>query len=237
MKIHRFIGNFNFERKISSVSDKEIYNQIKNVLRLKPGEKIVLGDGKGREALAEITGFGKHAAEINILKTESNSNEPEMKAVLYCAVLKKENFELVAEKAVEAGAAEIIPVVTAKTVKTNLRLDRLEKIVREAAEQSGRGIVPLVGKILNFDQAVLQAEKNNMNLFFEARGSKFEPRLVAVNMGNRVGIFIGPEGGWSEEEIQTVQDKNFQIVSLGKLILRAETAAIVASYLVSSAKN
>jgi 16S rRNA (uracil1498-N3)-methyltransferase len=237
MKIHRFIGNFSLKENLTSISNKEIYNQVKNVLRLLPGEKIILGDGRDSEALAEITGFDKQSIGIKILKIENSPNEPEMRAVLYCAVLKKENFELVAEKAVEAGVAEIIPVITAKTIKTNLRIDRLEKIVREAAEQSGRGIVPLVGRILNFDQAVSHAEKNDINLFFEVRANKFEPRLVSVNMGNRAGIFIGPEGGWSDEEIRIAQDKNFQIVSLGKLTLRGETAAIIATYLVSSAKN
>jgi len=237
MKIHRFIGNFDFDKKISSITNKEIYNQIKNVLRLKPGEEIILGDGKGREARAEIIGFGKQSVAINILKVEVNESETEMKPVLYAAILKKENFELVAEKAVEAGVAEIIPVVTAKTIKTNLRMDRLEKIVREAAEQSGRGILPVVGKILNFRDALRHAEGNDSNLFFEVKAPRFEQRKLAVDVGRRVGIWIGPEGGWDEEEVKLVQEKNFQIVSLGKLTLRAETAAIVASYLAASAKN
>jgi 16S rRNA (uracil1498-N3)-methyltransferase len=237
MKVHRFIGNFNLDKKISSISDKEIYNQIKNVLRLKSGEQIILGDGGGREALAEITDFGKHSVGINILRTEVNRNEPEMKPVLYLAVLKKENFELAAEKAVETGVAEIVPVVTARTVKTNLRIDRLEKIIREAAEQSGRGILPTIGKILTFREAARQAEENDSNLFFEIHAPRFEQRKLAVDVGRRVGVWIGPEGGWDEEEIKTAEEKNFQIVSLGKLTLRAETAAIVASYLVASSKN
>lgn len=237
MKIHRFIGNFDFNKKISSITNKEIYNQIKNVLRLRTGEEIILGDGHGREARAEIMNFGKQSVGINILKVEANDAEPEMKPVLYAAILKKENFELVAAKAVEAGVAEIIPVITAKTVKTNLRMDRLEKIVREAAEQSGRGILPTLGKILKFKDALVNAEKNDSNLFFEVRSPRFEQRKLAADFGRRVGVWIGPEGGWDEEEIKMVQEKNFQIVSLGKLTLRAETAAIVASYLVASAKN
>ncbi|MBI5071909.1 16S rRNA (uracil(1498)-N(3))-methyltransferase [Candidatus Falkowbacteria bacterium] len=237
MKVHRFIGNFDFDKKISGITNKEIYNQIKNVLRLRAGEEIILGDGKGREARAEIMNFGKQSVGVNILKVEANQNEPEMKPILYVAILKKENFEFIAEKAVEAGVAEIIPVVTAKTIKTNLRMDRLEKIVREAAEQSGRGILPVVGKILKFGEALAHAEKNDSNLFFEINAPRFEQRKLAADFGKRVGIWIGPEGGWDEEEIKAVQEKNFQIVSLGKLTLRAETAAIVASYLIASAKN
>lgn len=237
MKVHRFISNFNFDKKISAITDKEIYNQIKNVLRLRSGEKIILGDGHGREALAEITDFLKHGVGINILKVEESRAEPEMKPVLYAAVLKKENFELVAAKAVEAGVAEIIPVVTAKTVKTNLRIDRLEKIVREAAEQSGRGILPTLGKIMNFREAMRHAEGNDSNLFFEIYAPRFEQRKLAIDVSRKVGFWIGPEGGWDEEEIKMAEEKNFQIVSLGKLTLRAETAAIVAAYLVASAKN
>lgn len=237
MKIHRFISHFDFDKKITSITNKEIYNQIKNVLRLRAGEEIILGDGRGREARAEIMSFGKQSVGINILKVEINDAEPEMKPVLYAAILKKENFELVVEKAVEAGVAEIIPVITAKTIKTNLRMDRLEKIVHEAAEQSGRGILPVVGKILKFKEALAHAEENDSNLFFEIHASRFEQRKLAVDVGRRVGIWIGPEGGWDEEEVKLAQEKNFQIVSLGKLTLRAETAAIVASYLVASAKN
>jgi 16S rRNA (uracil1498-N3)-methyltransferase len=237
MKIHRFISNFNLDKKISSISNKEIYNQIKNVLRLKSGEQIILGDGKGREALAEIVSFGKHAVGVNVLKTEENQAESEMKPVLYLAILKKENFELVAEKAVEVGVAEIVPIITTRTVKINLRLDRLEKIIREAAEQSGRGILPTIGKILSFRDAIHHAEGNDSNLFFEVRAPKFEQGKLRVDVGCRVGVWIGPEGGWDEEEIKMAQDKNFQLVSLGKLTLRAETAAIVATYLVASAKN
>lgn len=237
MKIHRFIGHFDFDKKITGISNKEIYNQIKNVLRIKSGEQIILGDGRGREARAEILDFGKQSVGINILKVEANEAEPEMKPILYAAILKKENFELVAAKAVEAGAAEIIPVVTARTIKINLRMDRLEKIVREAAEQSGRGILPVVGKILNFRDALRHAEENDSNLFFEVSAPRFEQRKLAADFGKRVGVWIGPEGGWDEEEIKLAQEKNFQIVSLGKLTLRAETAAIVATYLVASAKN
>lgn len=237
MKVHRFIGNFNFDKKINSISDKEIFNQIKNVLRLKPGEKIILGDGKGREVSAEIAGFLKHAVSVNVTEARANENEPEMKPILYAAVLKKENFEVVAQKAVEAGVAEIVPVVAARTVKVNLRADRLQKIIREAAEQSGRGIVPALGKIMSFREAVAHAGKNDLNLFFEVGGKKLDQRLLAVNWGTRAGIFIGPEGGWDEAEMKTAEEKNFQIVSLGKLTLRAETAAIIATYLVASAKN
>ncbi len=237
MKVHRFIGNFNLDKKISAITDKEIYNQIKNVLRLRQGEEIILGDGKGREALAEIKDFGKQSVGVNVLRTEANQNEPEMKPVLYAAVLKKENFELVAAKAVEAGVAEIIPVVTARTIKTNLRVDRLEKIIREAAEQSGRGILPTFGKIMNFREAMRHAEGNDANLFFEINASRFEQRKLAIDVSRKVGFWIGPEGGWDEEEIKIAEEKNFQIVSLGKLTLRAETAAIIATYLVASAKN
>jgi 16S rRNA (uracil1498-N3)-methyltransferase len=237
MKIHRFIGNFDFDKKISSIANKEIYNQIKNVLRLRAGEEIILSDGRGREARAEITDFGKQSVGINVSKIKVCETEPEMKPILYATILKKENFELVAEKAVEAGVAEIVPIITARTIKTNLRVDRLEKIIREAAEQSGRGILPMLGKIINFRDVMRRAAENDSNLFFEVKAPQFEQRKLTVDVGRRVGVWIGPEGGWDEGEIKLAQEKNFQIVSLGKLTLRAETAAIIATYLVASAKN
>ena len=87
---------------------------------------------------------------------------------------KKENFELVVQKAVEIGVKEIIPIITKRTVKLNLKYDRLEKIIKEAAEQSGRGILPILRKAMDFKKAIEEAEQNNINLFFDISGKKFQ---------------------------------------------------------------
>ena len=156
MRLHRFIGDFSFEEGSASggnfsknkltISDKELVNQIKNVLRLKIGDEIRLDDGKEKSALAEIISITRAGIEVDISEVSENKNELPIYGTLYCSILKRENFELVAQKATEIGIKEIVPIISSRTIKLNLREDRLEKIIKEAAEQSGRGIVPKLNK-------------------------------------------------------------------------------------------
>lgn len=231
MKIHRFIRNFDFSKKVITISDKEVCNQIKNVLRLGIGDKIILSDGRLNEAVVKITTLRKGEVAGEILKVNQNQNEPVVHVVLYCSILKRENFELVVQKATEVGVAEIIPLIAKRTIKLNLKRERLKKIIHEAAEQAGRGIVPFLGESRDFEEALKGAERNDINLFFDQSGQPFGQKKIEHGM--RVGIWIGPEGGWDEEEIKLAKEKNFQIVSLGKLTLRAETAAVITSYLIA----
>ncbi|KKT21148.1 MAG: Ribosomal RNA small subunit methyltransferase E [Parcubacteria group bacterium GW2011_GWB1_43_8] len=228
MRLNRFFINENLKVGNITVSDMDFINQAKNVLRLKTNDKLILGDGNSNEAVAEIVNLNKEFAELKILETCKNKNESENYAHLYCSVLKKENFEWAVQKAVEVGVKEITPTITARTVKLGLNRERLEKIIKEAAEQSGRGVLPKLNEAIIFDEAIKSSKENGLNLFFQAgypllghSMSKFE----------KIGVFVGPEGGWTEEEIKKAQSSNeFTIVGLGKTILRAETAAVIASY-------
>ena len=235
MKIHRFIGEFKLKTGHIIISDAEIFNQMKNVLRLEAGETIILGDGKLNEGEAKIISFGKGSVEVEIMEVGKNTNEPSTDVILYCSILKKENFEWVVQKATELGIKEIVPVISKRTVKLNLRADRLEKIIREAAEQSGRGIVPKIHEPINFEDAVRDISKDGGNLFFDISGvviSILKPNTYNLKP---VSVWVGPEGGWDDTEIELARANKFTVVSLGKLTLRAETAAIVASGLVLSA--
>ena len=236
MRLNRFIGNFDLSKKEVSVNDADFINQAKNVLRLKYGDKLILCDGNLNEAVAEIVNLNKEFVELKILETYKNQNEPaspadgtERNIILYCSVLKKENFEWAVQKAVEVGVKEITPIITARTVKLGLNKERLEKIIKEAAEQSGRGILPRLNEAMDFDRAVDLAKNNNdLNLFFNIGGKNVQHSMSNIS---KIGIFVGPEGGWDEEEIKKAQSSNgFTIVGLGKTILRAETAAVIASY-------
>jgi len=226
MKIHRFIVPFNRDKNIT-INDSEFYNQVKKVLRLDTGEQIMLCDGAMNEALAIITGFQKDAVDVEILRMLKNENEPVIHAILYCSILKRENFEVVVQKATEVGISEIVPLLCKRTVKLDLKKDRLEKIIKEAAEQSGRGKVPQLHDPVPFEEALLDS-KNKLDLFFDPSG-------VALNIKYRlpdfVGIWIGPEGGWEESETIAAKSAGFTIANLGTLTFRAETAAIIASYL------
>ncbi len=238
MRLHRFIGDFNLSKDKLTISDKDLVNQIKSVLRLKVGDEIRLEDGKEKSALAEIMSITKTGIEVDVSEVSENKNELPIYGTLYCSILKRENFELVAQKATEIGIKEIVPIISSRTIKLSLKEDRLEKIIKEAAEQSGRGIVPILNKPMKFDDALLHSRGNDLNFFFHPGG---EPLKEIQHEFKKVGIFVGPEGGWDEAEEKVVADLStgaghYKIANLGPLTLRAETAAIVATYAVLNLK-
>lgn len=232
MHIHRFVGKFDFSGRFLMIGDSDILNQIKNVLRLKKGDYIILSDGQLKEAKAKIINIGKSDLELEIIEVEKNRNEPTVQVILYCSVLKKDNFEWVAQKATEIGVKEIVPIVCEHTVKTDLNFPRLKKIIQEAVEQSERGETPGVKEIINFPDAIISAKSNFLNLFFDRPGRFFSDVKFDTSRDDlTIGIFIGPEGGWTEQEFRMAEENDIEIISLGKSNLRAETAAIIASYL------
>ena len=239
MKLHRFFIEQDLSGPNIRLNDQELFNQTRNVLHLKSGEDVILFNGDSQEVVAKIVEYGKDSVFLERVRVYENSNEPKRELFLYCSVLKKENFELVVQKAVEIGASKIIPVISDRTIKMNLRIDRLCKIAKEAAEQSGRAMVPQVHEPMSWEMAVGQASHNEPNFLFDPSGaafenSKFPAYFASEEIENSpLGIWIGPEGGWSEWEIKKAEELGFQVVSLGRLTLRAETAAIIASYLSS----
>ena len=232
MRLHRFIGHFDLNQKQIVVNSEDFVNQARNVLRLKVGDKLILCDGNLKEAVAEIVNLNKEFAELKIVETCKNENESEKNVALYCSVLKKENFEITVQKAVEVGVKEIVPIITDRTVKLGLNKERLNKIIKEAAEQSGRGILPNLNEAIDFDKAIIEAKnKNEVNLFFQIG---YPPLGHSMSKFKKIGVFVGPEGGWTEEETKIAQSNGFTLVGLGKTILRAETAAMISSYLTAN---
>jgi 16S rRNA (uracil1498-N3)-methyltransferase len=225
---NRFIGDFNLDKKEIFVSDFKFYNQLKNVLRLKAKDKIIICDGKGKEAQAQIKSISKDKIVLQIEKAYLPQRDPQMKVVLYCAVLKRENFELVVQKATEIGVSKVVPIITKRTVKLSLKMERLLKIAKEAAEQSGRVFLPEIAGPVLFDENLLKntVSENKVNYLFDINGKD--------NLLNKdcfsAGVFIGPEGGWDNSEIDLAVNFGFKIISLGSLTLRAETAALIASF-------
>lgn len=229
MKIHRFYVSGDLSTGALTVSDPEIHNQIRNVLKLRVGEPVILFNGAGIEAVGSIADIEKTGLTVEVTEVRKNAAEPGRLVRLYLAILKNEHFELAAQKAVECGVTEIIPVITGRTVKLALKLPRVLKIMQEAAEQSGRGIIPRLAEPMSFDEAIHEAKHNTENFFCDG-GAKG----VLKPSSERVGIWIGPEGGFSAEEVAQANDAGFTSVSLGALTLRAETAAIVATYLATN---
>lgn len=225
--MHRFILLSSLSVGEMVIEDGEVARQIKDVLRLRVGEKIILGDGAGNEAEAAILELGKKNFSVKISQIDSNQREPKQPVILYCAILKRENFEWVVQKAVEVGVKEIVPIITDRTVKAAINVARLQKISKEAAEQSGRGIVPTVSKPMGWQQAI-ENSKDQRNLFCHFGGKSVG---VVKAKGDVLGVWVGPEGGWSEKEVSVAKDNGFEIVSLGNTVLRGETAVVVGSFL------
>lgn len=233
MRTNRFFIDFDPKAKEKIITDRAIANQIHSVLRLRTGDLITLADGAMNEAVAEIVESGKGVIRVKLLSTTKNKNESPREVLLYCALLKKENFELVVQKSTEIGVREIIPLLTEHTVKLGFKRDRLEKIIKEAAEQSGRGIIPKLHDPLPLSEALKHAGTNIQNFFCEL-GSRAE--IQHLPSTGKFGVFIGPEGGWSDAEAAEAKKHNLNFISLGNLTLRAETAATIAPYFLLHAR-
>jgi len=226
--MHRFILSGKLSLGELSISDYELIHQIKDVLRLKVGEDIIICDGFDSDALATILEIRKNNLQVKILSIEKNKREASRLVTLYCAILKRENFEWVVQKAEEVGVKKIVPIITERTIKSALNITRLKKIVKEAAEQSGRGTMLEICHPLDFSKILKDLPTGQMNLFCNFGGAQLSTVKIKAES---IGIWVGPEGGWSESEHELAKANNFKIISLGDTVLRAETAATIGSFL------
>lgn len=223
MRLHRFF----VEEKIPaegefSVADETLLNQWRNVLRMADGDQAVLFDGSGSESLCEFVSLTKKNALLKVLETKKGL-VPEREVTLYMALIKKDNFEFVLEKATELGVSHIIPVQMDRSEKKGVNYERAHKIVREASEQSGRVTVPTLGEIINIDKMPSEGL-----VVFEPRGEISAREYFNTHTDSPISVCIGPEGGFTDAELVSFHSRNIPIVSTGSQILRAETAAIVA---------
>ncbi len=232
MKTHRFIGNFPLQKENISITDPSLVHQIGRVLRLQIGESVILCDGQGMDGEGTITSLDKKTVEVRIQECRANTAEPKRHVTLYIAALKRDNLELVIQKATEIGVSEIVPLRSARTIKQEANIERLQLIAREAAEQSGRGRVPTVHPLVSFEDAVKALPDAASAFFFDLNTVP----LLIHNAGYSISdthtsLFVGPEGGWTPEERTLAEQHGLNMVGLGPRTLRGETAAIVASYL------
>ena len=229
-------------------------------LRVRPGEKLVLCDGRGTDADCEVETVAPGEVSLRILRRYPNSTEPRLRLHLYQCFPKGDKFELILQKAVELGVAEITPVFSERCVSRpdgkaqKNRLERFRRVAAEAAGQSERGRIPLVRDFCMFRSAVESCPKPAL-LFYEKGGlplRSLEKELLAVSgrlhagavegpevhpdavpgcgkNGGEVSIFIGPEGGFSEQEAAFAQTMGVRPASLGPRILRTETAGLAAA--------
>ena len=235
MRLHRFFLPFSATDNSLIIADEKIVNQIKNVLRLKAGDEILIFNSE-EERKGKIEEIAKNAIRIILKEEVINLREPKIKVKLFCSLLKKDNFELVVQKATEVGVKEIYPIISKRTVKFDFKKERMDKIIKEASEQSMRISLPILHQTISFQEALKESSQNQLNVFCDLSSPLFSEILKEKLISKKIdslGVFIGPEGGWSEEEIHLAKDNNFLMVKLSDLVFRSETAAIIAVYLFS----
>ncbi len=229
MKKHRFLVEADLTGSSLLIQDSHLVNQWRKVLRLSPGKMVILFDGKGGEVSAEIDSWqGRDQVKIKLMDDYTLVNvNTNRKVTLYVSILKKDNFDLVIQKATELGVDCLVPIISERTVKTGLVIKRLEKIIKESTEQCGRLQLMRLEETLTFSEAISMAGKTADSVFFchQEGGSDVE-----VGSGKNIAVFVGPEGGWTESELKIAQENKAQVVSLSNNVLRAETAAIIASF-------
>lgn len=203
-----------------------------NVLRVKNTEEIVLfnGNGKAYPALPEV--LEKRRASVRILREEATDNESPLNITLVQAVSAAERMDFTLQKSVELGVAEIRPVISERCVvrlsgeRAEKRVARWQEIVVSACEQSGRNIVPKVLPLTTYAQALQQLSQETTKLLMSLNRAQ---KLSDVRpQSGKVVFMVGPEGGWTEKEEQQAFDAGFQSVTLGKRVLRTETASLAA---------
>jgi len=211
------------------------YNHLKNVLRMKPGEKLTVSDGGTHIYACELTGFLDGAAEVRIL-SEAADTELRSKLRLFQGLPKADKMELIIQKAVELGVYEIVPVSMKRCIvkldekKEESKLKRYLSISESAAKQSGRGIVPEVKRVMSMKEALRYASEccDHVLVPYEKAGDMQATRdiLEDIEPGQSVGVFIGPEGGFEESEIAEAEAAGARVITLGRRILRTETAGL-----------
>ncbi|MFN8533194.1 MAG: RsmE family RNA methyltransferase [Dehalococcoidia bacterium] len=206
--------------------------QLRDVLRLGPGDHVIVLDDSGWEYHVQIERIERHSATGLVLSKKLATGEPRTKIVVFQGLLKGSKFEYVLQKGVEVGVVAFVPVATARAVVPGEsaadRHDRWARIIQEAAEQARRGRLPRLHPAVDFKTALKQAQGLTL-IPWEGEESRGLRSVLTGRSIFSVNLFIGPEGGFREDEIALAVEHGAVPVSLGPRILRAETAALVAA--------
>ncbi len=216
------------------ITGKDV-NHMKNVLRMRIGEQVRISDNEGGDFYCQIQDMDGQRIILKVLR-EAEDTEPNLKISLFQGLPKGDKMELVIQKAVELGVAEIIPVAMKNCVvkldqkKAGSKQARWQAIAESAAKQSKRSIIPKIGQVMKFQEAAEYARTLDVRLlpYENQRGMEHTRQVLgSIPKGSSVGVFIGPEGGYDSQEIALVKEE-MEMISLGSRILRTETAGLCA---------
>ena len=205
------------------------------VLRLKAGEQVLLCNGEGKEALCTVSDIGKDYCTVEVLERRESATEASVRVSVYMAFPKSDKLEHVIQKATELGAYEIVTFPSARCISKpdekslKKKLERWQKIAVSAAEQSGRGRIPQVIVLDCFEKALSRAaEADKPLMFYEHEEATTLHMALSNGEFSTVSLLTGPEGGLEESEVDQARAAGLQVCTLGKRILRCETAPLCA---------
>ena len=210
-------------------------NHMKNVLRMRPGEEVMVSDANTRQYRCRVEDYPEGEAVLSILEAGLVDTELPSRIYLFQGLPKQEKMELIVQKAVELGVCQVIPVQTRRCVvkldakKAAKKVQRWQQIAESAAKQAGRGYIPVVSEVMTFQEALAFSEALDIRLIpYELADGMDGTRKIldGIRPGQSVGIFIGPEGGFEKEEVGRAVEAGALPITLGKRILRTETAGI-----------
>lgn len=231
MKTHRFFVRDPVSQGKIRLADKGVIHQMRDVFRLKKGHRVVLLDNTGFEYEAEIQLLTKDEVEFSIIQKNKNTFFPKIKINLVSAVTKK-TFEWILEKGTELGVGEFTPLISERVEKRDINHERALKIIQESAEQSGKTILPKLSENISLKDLLekISDEKNISHVIvLDFDGERFDSqKIIQHTAEHTLNMFVGPEGGWSQEEKIVFKNAGVAVYSLGPQILRAETAALAA---------
>ncbi len=242
--MHRFfIDPKNAEDRIARITGDDVHH-INRVLRLKEDDRVSLSNGEGMDFEGRIVNIDRDEVTVEIEKRFPSEGESDINIKVYQGVPKGDKMELIIQKSVELGVNEIIPVQTARAVskiekgkKMQKKLERWQKISESAAQQSRRGIIPAVDRVLSFKELLSEMEKSVSDgelavVFFENEEQQPFKDMLKNFKGKDISIIIGPEGGFEDREIEELMERGVKSASLGKRILRTETVSLAASSII-----
>lgn len=222
MKINRFFISEKIGDKTDiNITSSTLVNQLKNVFRFNKGDQIILFDNTGYDFLCSINNFDGDNVSLNRVEIRENVVLPQRETYLFASIVKKDNFEWIVQKATELGVSHIVPIISERSEKKDLNFDRLNKIIIEASEQCGRGTLPIIYEIMKLEYAITKFG-HIKSIAWDPEANKF----VINDIADIIGAYIGPEGGWTENELQMFKERGIHIRSLGPQVLKSETAVI-----------
>lgn len=232
--MRRFFVEPQLLRGSTGVITGELFRHMSTVLRLKPGDSILLADGAGKEAIATITVVQKESIEVTLEPAPPvpDTAEP-LQITVYQGMPKGDKLELIIQKCTELGVTKIVPFMAARSVpklsgeRLDKKLSRWQKIAMEAARQSGRGTVPETGFMESMDEVLRNSNESLRLLLWEGEEEQgLKSVLATSSCTGEIAVIIGPEGGLTGEEADRAMATGYQSVNLGRRILRTETAGL-----------